>query len=233
MLPGGLSQVRENKLCASGCPVWHLQTLGNTRDGTALHSGRLYFYQYSLSLHWFYSCVIWFVRSSAPNVLLLKCQASFSHLRCFGLWLLAVFLHPPTLPGNLPDSWKSRLLYKQERLFILCVVGLACPGCPLNISLYAHTMCNALWKCQALCVHAVGYCFSVCKFQQVCLRWVSGRDPISAAEGTLGLGYFSLKKVVTDRLVTKKCPDRDSRWARVVIPPSKTCERLRRRQDKA
>lgn len=36
------------------------------------------------------------------------------------------------------------------------------------------------------------------------------RNLISSAENTLELNYLYLREVVTDRLVTSKCPDRDS-----------------------
>jgi len=44
---------------------------------------------------------------------------------------------------------------------------------------------------------------------------------MSAAETTLGLDYLQMKKVVTDRLVTKKCPGRDSGWQEQLFLPAK------------
>lgn len=61
----------------------------------------------------------------AADIQLLMCQVSFRQLRCFGLSLLPIILHPPIFSGHLTDSWKS-WLPKQERLFTLCVVNLAC-----------------------------------------------------------------------------------------------------------
>lgn len=48
-----------------------------------------------------------------PDRHFMMCQESLRQLRCFGLSLLPIILHPSIFPGNLTDSWKS-WLPKQE-----------------------------------------------------------------------------------------------------------------------